>query len=87
MTSTTFRVEVKAHGRVNLPRELRQAMQLSEGDLMIFRVGENGRAEVVSAAQAAKEAQGLFSHRTGNKNLADELIAERRREAALEDAR
>ncbi|WP_157463431.1 AbrB/MazE/SpoVT family DNA-binding domain-containing protein [Deinococcus pimensis] len=81
---TTFKVDVKEHGRINLPRSLRQRLRLEEGDQLLFRIDDEGRAEVTTTSRAVRSIVGLYAHAGGERSLADELIAERHEDAARE---
>ncbi len=72
-----------SNGRAIIPAALRHELQLEEGDQLLWSV-RNG--ELVATTQRAKlrNAQSLFqaSLAANSPSLADELIAERRAEAA-----
>lgn len=69
-------------GRVVMPAEIRQALGLKEGDAVLWSLVD-GVAQVTSRAQRIRQAQALVrKHVPAGVSLADELIAERRQEAA-----
>jgi AbrB family looped-hinge helix DNA binding protein len=69
-------------GRVVMPVEIRQALGLKEGDAVLWSLVD-GEARVTSRAQRLRQAQALVRrHVPAGVSLADELIAERRQEAA-----
>lgn len=69
-------------GRVVMPAEIRQALGLKEGDAVLWSLVD-GEARVTSRAQRIRQAQALVRrHVPAGVSLADELIAERRQEAA-----
>ncbi|MGH8564988.1 MAG: AbrB/MazE/SpoVT family DNA-binding domain-containing protein [Gammaproteobacteria bacterium] len=71
-------------GRVVLPAELRRALGLSEGDEVILRLTDQ-ELHLITPRQAVKKAQALVRRYVPDSvRLVDELIAERRREAAGE---
>jgi hypothetical protein len=59
-------------------------LNLAEGDQLLFRIDDEGRAEVTTTGQAVRSIVGLYAHVAADRSLADELIAERREEAARE---
>lgn len=73
-----------AGGRVVIPAEIRQQLGLKSGDGILLRV-EDGELCLLTAHQAVKRAQDLARPfiRPGV-SIVDELIAERRAEAARE---
>lgn len=76
-----FTVQIKEHGRMNLPRKLRAALGLQEHDDLVFRVREDGSAEVVPASTLARQGSGLFRHLKVEESETDAFLAERRAEA------
>jgi antitoxin PrlF len=71
-------------GRVVIPAEFRHALGLEEGDEVILRLVDSelritGRSEAIRKAQAV-----VRKHVRKGKPLVQELIRERRREAARE---
>lgn len=69
-------------GRVVMPAEIRQALGLKVGDAVLWSLVD-GEARVSSRAQRIRQAQALVrKHVPAGVSLADELIAERRQEAA-----
>lgn len=77
----SFTVSVKEHGRLNLPKSLRAALHLGEHDDLIFRLREDGVAEVVSATTLARRSTGLFAHLKQADSETDTFLAERRTES------
>lgn len=81
------RVRLNEGGRVVIPAEYRRHLGLKEGDTLLIE--QEGDSLHIRSAQAALDrAQALFLAQMppGTGSLADELIAERRAEAAREDA-
>lgn len=78
---TSFTVPVKDHGRMNLPKSLRAALHLQDGDDLVFRLTSSGIAEVVSTSTLAKRSRGLFTHLKQEDSETDTFLAERRAEA------
>lgn len=68
-------------GRVVIPVEIRQALDLKEGDAVLWEL-RDGEASITTRAQRIRQAQALVrKHVPAGQSLADELIAERRAEA------
>lgn len=84
MTEASYKIEVKENGRVNLPADLRERLKVKPGDHLLIRVQGEGRAELVTASVAVREARGLYAHLRGETSPVDELLAERRAEAQRE---
>jgi AbrB family looped-hinge helix DNA binding protein len=78
-------VRVGPDGRIVIPAEFRKALELREGeDLLVSLEGETLR--LVSRDTAIRQIQAELAHRIPKGvSLVDELIAERRREAAREE--
>ncbi|MDZ7754714.1 MAG: AbrB/MazE/SpoVT family DNA-binding domain-containing protein [Gammaproteobacteria bacterium] len=76
-------IQVGAQGRLVIPAALRKALHLKPGDRLVAR--QVGDALVLERREAVvKRLRGAFAHIPPNRSLVDELIAERRAEAARE---
>lgn len=76
-------VQIGAQGRLVIPAALRKALNLRPGDRLVARkVGDSLVLEPKEAI--AKRLQDRFRHIPKEVSLVDELIAERRAEAAKE---
>ncbi len=75
-------VEVGAKGRLVVPARLRRQLGIEEGSELVALV-ENGALVLLTRDAIADRLHAMFAHVEGS--LADELIAERRAEAARED--
>ena len=73
-----------ARGRFVLPAPIRERLDLREGDRLVLVVEPGGSVRLSSLRHQAERLQGLFAHIAPGISLADELIAERRQEAARE---
>ncbi len=74
------RTKVAEGGRIVIPAEYRQALDLHVGDEVILRL-EEGTLRIFTSSQAIKHAQELLRpYLPRDRSLSDELIAERRRE-------
>jgi AbrB family looped-hinge helix DNA binding protein len=79
-------IHVGPQGRVVIPAELRRALNLQPGDALAVRL--DGQSLILERpAQIIERIQQQLAHLRGGPSLVDELIAERRQEAAREDAR
>ena len=84
--SAAYAVTMADRGRLVLPAEVRERLAIKEGDRLTLRVDPNGTITLQTAAAFAQSLHGMFKHLARPGRLAsDELIAERRREAAMED--
>ena len=76
-------VQIGAQGRVVIPAALRKALNLTPGDRLIAR--RDGDSLVLERREAiVKRLQDRFRHIPKEVGLVDELLAERRAEAAAE---
>jgi hypothetical protein len=81
-----YRLTVRPDGSVMLPEAVRAAFNLGGGGSVIARL-EGDEFKLVSTATAFQRAQDLLRpYFVEGVSWADELIAERRREAAAEDS-
>jgi AbrB family looped-hinge helix DNA binding protein len=80
-----FNVALGERGRIVLPSQLRQRLNLQTGDRLIVTVDDEGGFRVVPARELARRLRGLYRDLAPGRSLVDELIAERREEARRED--
>ncbi len=80
-----FVTKMTEGGRITIPAKCRELLGLSINDEVIIRI-ENGQAYLYTWEYAAKLAKELLQKHTKNHaSLVDELIKERREEAAREN--
>jgi AbrB family looped-hinge helix DNA binding protein len=76
------RTKLNLNGRVVIPASIRQALGLEPGEEILLFV-ENDELRMTSAKKRAERAQKLYKKYIGEGvSLVDELIADRRKEAA-----
>ncbi len=79
-----LRLTLGPGGRVVIPAALREAMEVNEGDALLAWV-EDGELHMVSPRVGARQAQAMLKALLPQgASLAEELIADRRREAEAE---
>ncbi len=77
-------VQIGAQGRVVIPAALRRALKLKQGDRLVAR--QMGDSLVLERRESIeKRLQDRFRHIPKEVDLAEELISERRIEAAREE--
>jgi antitoxin PrlF len=77
---TEIRTKLAEGGRIVIPAEYRQALNLHVGDEVILRL-EDGALRIFTPSQAIKHAQELLRpYLPQGRSLSDELIVERRKE-------
>jgi AbrB family looped-hinge helix DNA binding protein len=77
-----FSLHLGERGRIVLPAELRRRLALEVGDRLILTLEPDGSLRLVAARELAQQALGLFAEAAPSRELAAELIAERKAEAA-----
>ena len=80
-----FAVTMADRGRLVLPAEVRERLNIKEGDRLTLRVDSDGTIKLQTGAAFARSFRGIFKHLAPGRCLSDELIAERRLEAAQEE--
>lgn len=76
-----FKTKIGEGGRIVIPAELRQMLGLQIGDEVVLHP-EGKELRIFTVSQAIKRAQEIVSHYIPrDRSLADELIAERHKEA------
>ena len=78
-------LQVGPQGRVVIPANLRQAWPIKTGEILMARL-EDDRLILEKPAHIVQRTKDRFAALRGQPSLADELIAERRREAGHENA-
>lgn len=79
-----IKTKLGQNGRIVIPKEYRRRLGLESGDEVILSLDENG-LHLYTSAQAVARAQELVrSYVPEGRNLADELISERREAASRE---
>lgn len=73
-------------GRMVLPAPIREQLELHGGERFLARVERDGSIRLISYRSIAEHGRGLFARLAPNRSLVDELIAERRGDAAREAA-
>ena len=77
-----LQMKMSHRGRVVIPVERRQALDLKEGDATSWEL-HDGKARITTRAQRIRQAQALMrKHVPAGQSLTDELIAEQRAQAA-----
>ena len=81
-----YHVTVTDRGRLVLPVELRDRLKIRGGDRLAMILEEDGTISIKTREVALNNLQGMYKHLARPGELAsDRLIAERRREARMED--
>ena len=84
-----FKVTVAERGRIVLPAEVRERLQIEDGDWLTLILEPDGVIKLLTGRawtdQFVKVMQRAARHIPPSRRLSDELIAERRREAAKEE--
>lgn len=82
----TYTTRLEKSGRILIPAPIRRHLGLSEGSQVIVTVDDSGALRVTSRSQAlAKVRKEIRSYIPAARDLADDLIRDRRAEAARED--
>lgn len=84
--SATRTAEIRQGGRIVIPAEFRKALDIHEGDKLLVRL-QDGELRITTRRAQIQEAQKKFRAMFpdgGGRCWSDEMIAERRAEAARE---
>jgi bifunctional DNA-binding transcriptional regulator/antitoxin component of YhaV-PrlF toxin-antitoxin module len=77
-------LQVGPQGRVVIPASLRRSWQIAMGEVLVARL-EDDRLILEKPAQIMQRVKSRFASLHGQASLADELMAERHREASQEN--
>lgn len=81
----TYHAKLIKGGKIVIPAALRREFGFKDGDTLVFE-REGGRLVLKAYAQVVRDVQAEFKAMVpaGNRSMVDELLAERRAEAARE---
>ena len=87
LQSPVYHVPVTDRGRLVLPVEIRQRLEIRDGDKVAVAIEADGSISVTTRDVAIGMLRGMFKHlhKPGEPRASDRLIAERRREARMEE--
>ena len=77
-------IQIGAQGRVVIPASLRHVWQVTGGDTLVARL-EDDRLILEKPAHVVRRVKDRYAALQGQASLADELIAERHREAQQDE--
>jgi bifunctional DNA-binding transcriptional regulator/antitoxin component of YhaV-PrlF toxin-antitoxin module len=75
--SQQYILDIELEGRLTLPQEIQQILNLESGDRLILTLEDSGKLQLVSPKQQVKKLRGLLKDKSPDRNLVDELIQER----------
>jgi bifunctional DNA-binding transcriptional regulator/antitoxin component of YhaV-PrlF toxin-antitoxin module len=78
--SQQYILDIELEGRLTLPQEIQQILNLESGDRLILTLEDSGKLQLVSLKQQVKKLRGFLKDKSPDRNLVDELIQERRQE-------
>lgn len=82
----TYALRLEKSGRILIPATVRRRLGLSERSQVIVKVEPSGTIEITSRSQAlAKARQEIRKYIPDGRDLVDELIEDRRKEAEQEE--
>jgi len=73
-----FAIQLGDRGRLVLPAELRERLNLRQGDQLLLTVETDGSLRLANVRQGVRATRGFYRARARHRSLVDELIAERR---------
>ena len=83
---SVFQISMGERGRLVLPAEIRDRLGISQGDSIALIMESDGTVSLKTREVALNDLQGSFKHLAPSDHYAsDDLIAERRRQARMED--
>ena len=77
-------IQIGRQGRIVIPASVREELDMRPGTDLIYRI-ENGCLVLETRRNVMRRLQARFSHVPKGVSLADELIADRRHEAASDE--
>ena len=87
-TMETYTTRLEKSGRILVPASVRRRLGLSEGSHVVVKVEPSGALEITSRSQAlSKVREEIRRYIPAGRDLAEELIRDRRAEVEREDPR
>ena len=83
----TYHAKVIAGGKIVIPAELRREFGIKDGDSLVIERDEKGGLVLKTYEQVVREVQAEFRAMGGDRYSVDDFLADRRREADLEEER
>lgn len=83
---TVYSLNLGDRGRLVLPSALRRQLQWKPGERLVVTLQADGSLRLIDARRLVRETRGMYRHIAPGRSLANELIAERRKESAREAA-
>ena len=77
-----YGVVVAERGRLVLPSDLRRRLAIKAGDHLLVSEEADGSLRLIRRTDLVRRLQGSWTPSTGRRRLSDDLLAERRLEAA-----
>jgi AbrB family looped-hinge helix DNA binding protein len=85
-TTETYTTRLEKSGRILVPASVRRRLGLSEGSQVVVKLAPSGALEIASRSQAlAKVRVEIRQYIPAGRDLAEELIRDRRAEVEHED--
>ncbi|MFM6002082.1 MAG: AbrB/MazE/SpoVT family DNA-binding domain-containing protein [Dolichospermum sp.] len=57
-----YKLDIEPEGRLTLPQEIQQILNLQSGDRLILTLEDNGKLQLVSLKQQVKKLRGLLKY-------------------------
>jgi AbrB family looped-hinge helix DNA binding protein len=83
----TYHAKVIAGGKIVIPAELRREFGIKDGDSLVIERDDKGGLVLKTYEQVVREVQAEFRAMGGDRYSVDDFLADRRREADLEEKR
>ena len=64
-----YTLDIEPEGRLTLPKEIQQTLNLESGDRLILTLEDNGKIQLVSLKQQVKKLRGLLKYKSPDRNL------------------
>jgi AbrB family looped-hinge helix DNA binding protein len=82
----TYAARLEKSGRILIPAAVRRTLGLAEGSMVVVKVESSGEIGIISRSQAlAKARKDLRKFVPPGRDLVEELIQDRRKEAETDD--
>jgi bifunctional DNA-binding transcriptional regulator/antitoxin component of YhaV-PrlF toxin-antitoxin module len=75
--SQQYILDIEPEGRLTLPQEIQQILNLESGDRLILTLEDSGKLQLVSLKQQVKKLRGFLKDKSPDRNIVENALINR----------